>query len=204
MEQLRSAVLKGAMDSSPSPMVITRAQGPDRPILYANAAFEELTGYSRGELLGRDCRFLQGADRDQPVLRDIREGLSALKPVSAIVRNYRKDGTPFMNEMHISPVEDDERSTRYFVGIQNALAFPELALLRGEAESLVSTLTRQERAVFEHLVRGLSNKHIGQEMGLSPRTVEKYRLTMLSKMGTSNMGLLVRYGVALGHTLQDG
>lgn len=188
-----------AFEAAETALVVAQAKTSDRPIVYANAAFESLTGYRKREVLGRDCRFLQGLDRRQPVLTRFSEALTSHRSFRAVVRNYRKDGSLFLNDVRVSPLRDRHGETTHFVGVQRALEFPDLALLRTEAESRVATLSTREKAVFEHLVCGASNKEIAQAMALSPRTVEKYRLRMQTKMGTGNLALLVRYGVALGY-----
>jgi len=91
---------------------------PDMPLIYANAAFERLTGYSRDEVLGRNCRFLHGAERDQPALEYLRECLATERTCTVVLRNFRKDGTLFYNELHVSPVHGENRQLQYYIGIQ--------------------------------------------------------------------------------------
>ncbi|WP_337136348.1 PAS domain-containing protein, partial [Staphylococcus aureus] len=76
-----------------------------------------LTGYSKEEVLGRNCRFLQGDDKDQDGLEAIREALKNNSSISVILRNYRKDGTLFYNNLRIDPVFDDENKITHFIGI---------------------------------------------------------------------------------------
>jgi two-component system, cell cycle sensor histidine kinase and response regulator CckA len=100
-------------------VVIVDAQQPEHPIIFANPAFEELTGYTQHEILGRNCRFLQGADTDPQARAQIRSALGAGKGCRVTLRNYRKDGTPFWNELVISPVHGEDGTLTHFVGIQN-------------------------------------------------------------------------------------
>ena len=187
-----------AVEAAQAAMLVAQAKGPDRPIVYVNAAFEKLTGYLKRDVLGQDCRFLQGDDRDQPSLSGLARDLAEGRSTRALLRNYRKDGSSFLNDVRISPIRNGHGETTHFVGIQQALDYPELSRLRAEAEARVAALTDRERTVFEHVVCGCPTKVVALEMGLSPRTVEKYRLRMQRKMGTSNLALLVRYGMALG------
>ena len=97
---------------------VADAQLPDLPLLYVNPAFEAMTGYTLEEVQGRNCRFLQGADTDQPALTGIRDAISGRHETVSLLRNYRKDGTPFWNEFAISPVRDFAGRVTHFVGIQ--------------------------------------------------------------------------------------
>ena len=83
-----------------------------------NKGFERLTGYSADEILYRDCRFLQNEDRDQDALSSIREALQNGRPSREVLRNYRKDGTMFWNELSITPVYDEADNLMYYIGVQ--------------------------------------------------------------------------------------
>ena len=100
-------------------ILITDPSLPDNPIIYANPGFERITGYSAEEVLGRNCRFLQGEDRDQLVLKKILAAEREGRECQVVVRNYRKDGTHFWNELSISPVYDEEGCLINFVGVQD-------------------------------------------------------------------------------------
>ena len=102
-----------------SSILVANAQQPDCPIVYVNPAFEVMTGYSIDGILGKNCRFLQNDDRDQPGLTLVREALDAKKGVVAVIRNYRKDGTMFWNELALSPIRDRQGEVTHWVGIQN-------------------------------------------------------------------------------------
>lgn len=91
----------------------------DFPLVYVNPAFEIMTGYSLEDIEGKNCRFLQGTKRDQPGLTLLREALQAHRETVAIIQNYKKDGTPFWNELSLSPITDREGKVTHFVGIQN-------------------------------------------------------------------------------------
>ena len=97
---------------------VSNATLPDMPLVYVNPAFELMTGYSLEEIQGRNCRFLQGKDLDQPGRTVIREALREQREVIAILKNYRKDGTPFWNELSLSPIRNREGLLTHFVGIQ--------------------------------------------------------------------------------------
>ena len=88
-------------------------------IVYANKVFEDLSGYSQEEVVGRNCRFLQKDDADPLVRARVREGLRDARACSVVLRNYRKDGSLFWNDLSIAPVCDDQGRTTHFVGIVN-------------------------------------------------------------------------------------
>ncbi|MBF0305483.1 MAG: PAS domain S-box protein [Alphaproteobacteria bacterium] len=108
-----------AIEASSNGIIISCARTPDYPIIYVNPAFERLTGFEAAQVLGRNCRFLQrdGCD-DSGELAKIRDGLAARRPVRAILRNWRRDGTMFWNELHLAPVHDEAGQATHFIGIQ--------------------------------------------------------------------------------------
>jgi PAS domain S-box-containing protein len=111
-------VLSQILDTCINGITLSDPDRPDNPIVYANEAFELITGYDREEILGRNCRFLQGEDRDQPEVERIREALREHKPVTVTLRNYRKDGSLFYNRFSIRPLLDPEGRLVYYLGIQ--------------------------------------------------------------------------------------
>jgi PAS domain S-box-containing protein len=114
-ERLR--VQERAMVSSHAGILITDALQPENPVMYVNPAMERISGYSMAEFLGRNCRFLQGPDRDQPDLQALRQALAAGTSCQVVLRNRRKDGTLFWNELSVAPVRDEIGRVTHFVGI---------------------------------------------------------------------------------------
>ena len=108
-----------AVYSSADGIVITDATRPDNPIVFVNPGFERMTGYAAEEVVGNNCRFLQRGDRDQPALDELREAIKAGREHRVVLRNYRKDGAPFWNELHVAPVYDEEGNLANFVGVQD-------------------------------------------------------------------------------------
>ena len=90
----------------------------DMPIVYANKAFETVTGYSQEEVIGRNCRFLQGEDRNQEEIKRIKEAINAQKTVEVVLRNYKKNGELFYNRFKIIPLFDRSGKLIYFLGVQ--------------------------------------------------------------------------------------
>ncbi len=113
---------KRAIESSILALTIADARMPDFPLIYVNPRFCALTGYAAEEVLGRNCRFLQGDDRDQEGLAGLRRALENGDTFETVLKNYRKDGTPFMNRISIFPVHDKEGRVTHVVGIQNDIS----------------------------------------------------------------------------------
>lgn len=107
-----------SINSATNGILIADARQPDMPTVYCNAAFEKITGYAEEEVLGQNCRFLQGTDHQQPGLDAIRRAVRQGTEAKAELRNYRKDGSPFWNELYIAPVRDQQGTLTHFVGIQ--------------------------------------------------------------------------------------
>lgn len=114
----QEAVFFAAIEAARMAMIVTDPHQPDHPIVFANQAFADLTGYPVNEVLGRNCRFLQGPETDPLAIQQIREALLARTNLAVELRNYRRDGTPFWNALFISPVFDRSGRLLYFFGSQ--------------------------------------------------------------------------------------
>ena len=130
---INAKLLQLVIEASNDGIVVAEQEGDDNILIYANPAFERLTGYPVDDILYRDCRLLQGEDRDQPALQAIREAVKNNQPCRQIIRNYRKDGTPFWNELSITPVFNEADQLTYFIGIQKNVTAEVDALQRVEA-----------------------------------------------------------------------
>jgi two-component system cell cycle response regulator len=104
------------VESSPEGVVLVNAQDPERPVVYVNPGFEALTGYSAAELLGRNLRLLQADDREQDGRHRLREALGRGESCRVLLRNYRKDGSVFWNEMTVLPLLDADGRITHFAG----------------------------------------------------------------------------------------
>ncbi|MGJ0484822.1 MAG: PAS domain-containing protein [Methylomicrobium sp.] len=111
-------VLSAILDECVNGVTLADPDLPDVPIIYANKAFEHLTGYSQDEIIGHNCRFLQGNDREQPARYEIIEAMKNQQPVEVTLRNYRKDGSLFHNRLKIIPLKDRKNRILYFLGVQ--------------------------------------------------------------------------------------
>lgn len=109
-------IYRRMLESSPEGIVLVDALSPDHPVVYVNHGFESLSGYAAADLIGKNLRVMQGDDRDQDARHRLRESLNAGKPCRALLRNYRKDGTLFWNEMNILPMRDAQGRLTHFAG----------------------------------------------------------------------------------------
>lgn len=103
-----SRILALALANTVNGVVITDAKQPGNPIVHVNEGFTRITGYGAEEVLGRNCNFLQGEERGQAEVTQLRRAIEAQEPVTVVIRNFRKDGTPFWNQVELSPVHDTE------------------------------------------------------------------------------------------------
>lgn len=117
--ELRLRLLERAVEASSSSISMVDATQPDMPLIYVNPAFERITGYSREEVIGRNCRFLQETETAQQGLDEMRAVLSEGRAGEFLVHNYRKDGTPFWNDLRIAPVHDEQGRLTHFIGISD-------------------------------------------------------------------------------------
>lgn len=111
-------LLMRGIAATTSGLSITDAHQPDNPVVYVNPAFEQITGYTASEVIGRNCRFLQGAGTDPKSIKVLREAIQYQEAVRVELLNYRKNGTPFWNELSISPVYDEIGRLTHYVGVQ--------------------------------------------------------------------------------------
>ena len=141
-------LLDRAISASPNGIVITDPSLSDAPIVYVNPAFLRMTGYSMEEVIGRNCRFLQGEDRDHPEIDELRRAIEQERECRVVLKNYRKDGRAFWNELHVSPVHDEEGRLTNFVGVQNDITERRL-------------VEERFRATFEQAAVGIA--HVGPD-----------------------------------------
>lgn len=107
-----------AVRATRMPMIITDPRQTDNPIIFANDAFLKMTGYSRDEVMGQNCRFLQGPDTNRDNVARIRDAVEQLTDIGIDLLNYRKDGTTFWNALYISPVSNEAGELQYFFASQ--------------------------------------------------------------------------------------
>jgi PAS domain S-box-containing protein len=111
-------VLSAILDECVNGVTLADPDLEDAPIVYANKAFERLTGYAQDEIVGHNCRFLQGKDRDQAARFQIAEAMAKHEAIEVTLRNYKKDGTLFHNRLKITPLYDKKNRVIYYLGVQ--------------------------------------------------------------------------------------
>lgn len=145
----RSGIFFAAIEMTRMPMILTDPSKDDNPIAFANNAFLDLTGYDLSEIVGRNCRFLQGPQTDREVVRQLRESVARREAISVEILNYRRDGTPFWNGVFIGPVFDPDGNLLYFFASQLDVT------ARKEAES--KQLQSQKMESVGQLTAGLAH-----------------------------------------------
>ncbi|WP_445157866.1 EAL domain-containing protein [Halomonas sp. E14] len=110
-------ILQRSVEASINGIVIADARAPGLPMIYANEAFERITGYRRSEIIGQGCSVLQGSETDPQAIDQMRRALAEQRELSVTLCNYRKDGTPFWNNLYLAPVRDFSGEVTHFVGV---------------------------------------------------------------------------------------
>jgi len=146
-----------ALNSAKSGIIITDNRQPDNPIIYCNKAFESISGYSQNEIIGHNCRFLQAQDKSQPERQIIKDAVVNGKECKVEIRNYKKNGNLFWNELTISPVKDSEDNITHFIGVQNDIT---------DRKKFENEL-RQEKASVEKKIEQRTKELIDKEAFLS-------------------------------------
>ncbi|SEO74198.1 PAS domain S-box-containing protein [Methylobacterium sp. ap11] len=113
-----SDIFFAAVEMTRMPMIVTDPRQPDNPIIFANQAFRAMTGYTPEELVGRNCRFLQGPETDRETVAEVRRAIAERKEIATEILNYRKNGSTFWNALFVSPVYDQKGDLVYFFGSQ--------------------------------------------------------------------------------------
>jgi PAS domain S-box-containing protein len=179
--------------------VISNPRLPDNPIIACNDAFVALTGYTREEIIGHNCRFLVGEGTEPELVETLRRGIREQRPVMVDILNYKKNGQPFRNAVLVAPVFDADGVLEYFLGSQMEVAQNDPANARAAAaRAKLNLLTPRQREVLAAMAKGRLNKQIAFEMGLSERTIKMHRAAMLQAMDLRTTAEALRLAVEAG------
>ncbi len=165
-------VRDNAIAAASNGIVISDARLPDYPIVYANPAFFALSGYSEMEVIGHNCRFLQGHGTDPEPVRELRKAIQEQRPFQTLILNYQKDGTEFWNEIAVSPVRDAHGEVTHFVGIQtdvtarqrSSAARKVITAELGETVALLDTLLSSAPVGFAFFDRDLRCQRVNDTL----------------------------------------
>ncbi|MFN3580633.1 MAG: EAL domain-containing protein [Pseudomonas sp.] len=158
-EQLR--LLQRGMEVSVNGIIVVDAIKPDMPIIYANKAVEIMTGYPVEQIIGINCRFLQADDRNQPEIAELRAAITDKRDTRVVLRNYRRDGSMFWNEVYITPVPNEAGEITHFIGVQN-----DISEQKRYEEDLAHNASHDR-------LTGLANRHIFED-----RLLQTFKLSL--------------------------
>lgn len=177
--------------------VVCDPRRADNPIVICNDVFLQLTGYARAEVIGRNCRFLQG-NRTEPSQRaNLHAAVATREPSIVDLINYRKDGTSFRNAVMIAPLFDTDGRLIYFLGTQ--MEIHDSSESRHEcANVLLESLTRRQRQVLVGLANGQPIKSVAHELNLNERTVKMHRARLRRALGVENTAEAMRIAIEAG------
>ena len=156
-----SALMQRALSTTAEGITISDPSLPDNTLIYVNEGFEKLTGYTAQEVLGKNCRFLQGGQTDPTAAQEVRAAIREQRPCVVELLNHRKDGTAFWNRLSITPVRDSAGHVTHFIGVQSDITN------RKEAEAALSLAKDQLQKTNEEMRRALESA-AGVQMGLLP------------------------------------
>ncbi len=187
-ESLRIA--QRALTAAANGIVITDCLKPDNPIVYVNPAFERITGYDAAEAIGRNGRFLHGDDRDQPGITVLKQAVHDGQEARLVLRNYRKDGTPFWNELYISPIRNEAGTVTHYVGVQSDITEQKQA-----EENLRHMATHDALTGLPN--RALLHDRVGQAISYAERTKSEVAVLFIDIDRFKNIN------DSLGHAVGD-
>ncbi|MEZ0497393.1 LuxR C-terminal-related transcriptional regulator [Sphingomonas sp. IW22] len=183
---------------SPIASIVTNPTVHDNPIIAANRQFELLTGYFEKELVGRNCRILAGPETERMHSAALAQAVATATPIVIELVNYRKDGSKFLNAVMIAPVFNEEGDLAYFVGSQMEVAEGQSHDLRMSAAARIDQLTKQQQTVLRLMARGMRNRQIGDQLGLTEKTIKMHRSALFKRLGVSSAAEAMRLAIEAG------
>ena len=194
-EQIRALIASIQLTSIAT--VITNPRMPDNPIVAVNPAFEQLTLHRSGDVVGRNCRLLRGPETEMEASARLRQAVAEGRRAMVELLNYRRDGSSFNNAVMIAPIIGDDGAPLLFIGSQ--MEVPRRAnggaQRAEEANRRLDCLTPRQRQVLQLMARGLLNKQIAFELGISDKTVKMHRAALLDSLGARVSADAIRLAV---------
>ena len=192
------SVPTAALARLPLALVLSNPRLDDNPLIFANEAFEELTGYRRSDIIGKNCRFLQGEGTEAERLAELRQAIEAGEEISIEITNYRADGTPFRNQLSIAPIQDEAGAVVLFLGIQRDVAEEDVRA------DLLAQLAEIQHRVKNHLamIVGLIRLQAGAgeasaDYDMLARRIEALQL-LYQELSTGGVAMAASDEVPLG------
>jgi hypothetical protein len=169
----------------------------DNPIVAVNPAFEQLTGHSAANVVGRNCRLLRGPETQPEASARLRDAVAEGRSAMVELLNYRLDGSTFNNAVMIAPVIGDDGRPELFIGSQMEVPrrVDGVASRATEAKARLQCLTPRQRQVLQLMARGLLNKQIAFELGISDKTVKMHRAALLAALNARVSADAIRLAV---------
>jgi PAS domain S-box-containing protein len=180
--------------------VVTDPRQPDNPIIAVNSAFEQLTGHGAGDVVGKNCRLLRGPGTEPEASAKLRQAVLEGKTTMVELLNYRRDGSSFRNAVMIAPIFGEDGAPRLYIGSQMEVPLRDgggAERLR-QAQRRLEGLTPRQRQVLQLMARGLLNKQIAFELGISDKTVKMHRAALLSALNARASADAIRLAVEAG------
>ncbi|MBI1272884.1 MAG: response regulator [Alphaproteobacteria bacterium] len=192
--QRRNALFAAAIDATAGGVIITDPNQPDNPIIFVNQGFTQIAGYTSDEVVGKNCRMLQGSHTDSLSARTISHAVKHRKPVSTEILNYRKDGTPFWNALSISPVFNEYGGLVNFIGMQTDITDIKntqeaLRLAKSEAER-GANMKSNFLAMMSHEIRTPINSILGALSLMHDTAMNEEQKRYVATASTSGAALL--------------
>jgi PAS domain S-box-containing protein len=181
----RDDIFFAAVSTTRMPMVVTDPHQPDHPVIFANRAFLRMTGYELEEVLGQNCRFLQGPETDRAAIDEVRRAVAERRELAIEIMNYRKDGTTFWNALFLSPVFDEGGKLVYFFGSQLDVSRrrdAEDALHQAQKMEALGQLTGGIAHDFNNLLQVMSGYVDMLQLGMEHHVDSEGMLRSLDKM----------------------
>ncbi len=194
--------LTAMIEASPIAAVISDPRRPDNPIIECNRAFETLTGYERGEIIGRNCRFLSGPRTEPELTEEIKKAVRERRPVLVEILNYKRDGTAFRNAVLVAPIFDEQGALEYFLGSQVEVqdsSGTNAETRRDAARRQIDGLSPRQRSVLIEMAAGKLNKQIAYSLGITERTVKMHRAAVLVSLNVKSSADAIRAAVEAGY-----